>query len=367
MFGKESEASGARMKKFSVLALTAAIVFATLAVVATPAKAATESVEFDLDYTYSGVTLTASYEPDITINAASVAPGGAEVETDVTLAGDTMTLGIDISGVGDASISVNPLGEHSYDIPGLTYNYYFVALSLRLVIDGRVTGTLSSSGDGTATPSGAMMWTSAGAKTVTVTSDDDSVNRDSIELRLGNLRYEVFASVVAYGYVTYYGDVEYSILSDVQMGNILGSPAEVEETISVETPAPEGMGIWPWLIIIIIIVVVVIVVAVVVMKKRGKPARPQQWQGGHPQQQYQQPGQQQHGAHQQTQPSHQHYHQPQQQYAQQPQPQPYVAPVPAVAHQPQAAQVYNCTQCGGQLTYVQQYQRWFCPRCNRYL
>ena len=34
--------------------------------------------------------------------------------------------------------------------------------------------------------------------------------------------------------------------------------------------------------------------------------------------------------------------------------------------QPMMMQQYPCPRCGGQLTFVAQYQRWFCPRCQQY-
>ncbi len=52
-----------------------------------------------------------------------------------------------------------------------------------------------------------------------------------------------------------------------------------------------------------------------------------------------------------------------QQYYQQPYPQqPYAQPQP----QP-TQQVYNCTGCGAALRYIQQYQRWYCDHCGKYV
>jgi hypothetical protein len=54
---------------------------------------------------------------------------------------------------------------------------------------------------------------------------------------------------------------------------------------------------------------------------------------------------------------------------QQPMPQP-VAAAPAMQQpqQPQAAQgAQPCNTCGTPATWVAQYSRWFCQRCNRYL
>ncbi|MGQ9478991.1 MAG: hypothetical protein ACUVQ0_03085 [Thermoproteota archaeon] len=40
--------------------------------------------------------------------------------------------------------------------------------------------------------------------------------------------------------------------------------------------------------------------------------------------------------------------------------------VPPVATQVAGAQTPTCPKCGTPLTYVQQYQRWYCPTCREY-
>jgi hypothetical protein len=61
-------------------------------------------------------------------------------------------------------------------------------------------------------------------------------------------------------------------------------------------------------------------------------------------------------------------HQQQPPMQQQPMPQP-VAAAPAMQQpqQPQAAGAQPCNTCGTPATWVAQYSRWFCQRCNRYL
>lgn len=39
---------------------------------------------------------------------------------------------------------------------------------------------------------------------------------------------------------------------------------------------------------------------------------------------------------------------------------------PQIAVQPQQAQQPICPTCGGPLSYIQQYQRWYCYKCQKY-
>jgi hypothetical protein len=52
---------------------------------------------------------------------------------------------------------------------------------------------------------------------------------------------------------------------------------------------------------------------------------------------------------------------PQQPYA------PGAAPPPATAQQPQQPQQQTCPGCGAPIRYIDQYQRWYCDRCQKYL
>lgn len=112
------------------------------------------------------------------------------------------------------------------------------------------------------------------------------------------------------------------------------------------------------IIAIIVIIVVVIIVVIVVMKKKKKqpPIQPQQpFQPQQPYPQYPPPQQQQF-----QQP--QQYPPPQQQQFQQPQ----QYPPPQQQFQPPVQQAHTCQTCGGALRFVQDYNAWYCDKCQKY-
>lgn len=116
------------------------------------------------------------------------------------------------------------------------------------------------------------------------------------------------------------------------------------------------------IVIVIIAVVIILVIYLLVKKKKQPPMQPQQ-----PYQPQQFPQQQQYQPPQQQQFQQQPYQQPPQQYQtppqQQFQPQPNAEP-PQYQQPPQQTQM--CQTCGGGLRFIQEYNAWYCDKCQKY-
>ena len=194
-----------------------------------------ENVSFNLDFTY----VTATYSPTISIPTKNVEPNGGSTNAEINANAGMMTITLTVPNVGSADLDINPLGEHSYDVPGLYYDYGVAQFGIELYVKGTITGNPVVTGSGNTT-TGMLMWDSSGSKTVQITSSSDSQDGDTITLTLDDIEYSLWIKVTASGDIDipFVGTEhkEFTLIDYQKLGSIQGNPSSVSGTIYVKTP-----------------------------------------------------------------------------------------------------------------------------------
>lgn len=347
------------------------------------AAGGSEQVSFDLDFTY----LVASFSPTITVSDGTVEPAGGSTSAPITASTGMLTITLYVPGYSSVSFSIDPLGSHEYPVPGLYYDYLVFELGLWLEVSGNLEGRVRTEGSGTVSTT-MVSWQDTGSRSVTVTSNSDSVEGETITLILYDISYTIRIGVEARGEVL--GEqMAFTILDDQELGSLTGSPSSVEGTYQIQK-ASIFEGILPWLLAIIVIIVVVAVVGAVAYKARKRkqaavqptseepPVPEEKPVGEAPEYEPTPPEEPEPPPPVQEPPPETPEYVPapppsmQEQAPQQAQQpvQTYQQPYPVVAPQTQQygpQQGYWCPVCGQPLLFVPRFQRWFCRSCNRYV
>ena len=233
-----------------------------------------ENVSFNLDFNY----ITADYSPIISIPTKNIEPGGGSTDAEINLDSKTMTITLTVPGVGSADLDIDPLGEHSYNVPGLYYNYGIAQFGIELYVKGTITGNTIVNGSGNGT-TGALIWDSSGSKTVHITSSPNSTDGDTINLTLDDIEYSMWIKITASGEVLG-AHKEITILDYQKLGSIQGDPPSVtgviyikhqESVISSMLSSLSGIFSSPTAVGLLI-AIIAIAAAAYYYKKRGFPA-----------------------------------------------------------------------------------------------
>jgi len=294
---------------------------------------------FSIDF----ASIKSIYSQTILIPTKTVKPGGGQTQGEITASNNTMNITLAIPNVGNAFIEIDPLGEHTYTIPGLSYNYLGVNLGIEMMVKGFISCNITVSGKGNSTTT-SLEWDTPGSKFVTVASSSDSVNGDSISLTLRDIKYILWLEVIASGNVTGVGHKEVTLIDYHKLGEILGKPSSITGTINVQNESTISMpdNLLYYIIPIVIIVIVIFVVIVLLIKSTKQETEPIVQQ---PEKMYQQPN-------------------PSSQFINHPMQDPNISLSYKLA---QANSLVLCPYCNNSLTWVNQYHRWFCPYCGRYI
>lgn len=214
-----------------LILLTSSLVLCSIA------YAESKNVSFDLDFTY----VTATYTPSISVSDGGVEPGKSTT-VGTSLSGKTMTISLDVPGVGTASMDIDPLTEKSYPVPGLYYDYMLVKLGLTLTTKGTVEGQLRVEGNGTLDKT-SITWSSPGTHSITLNTTSEAKEGQIIDVSLRNIKYTLYISVKAEGEVL--GQhAEITLIDYVRLGSIVGSPSSVSGTYRVGYFV--SFGFLPW-------------------------------------------------------------------------------------------------------------------------
>lgn len=233
--------------------------------------------------------ISASYSPTIDVSSGTVAPGSNATVT-ISLSGSTMLLTINVPsftiagytiGGGSVTIPVDPLGDHEYPLPDLSFSFPGLSGGVYLDVIGQVTGTVVVSGNGTGPTGEVLTWTSEGPQTIQVRAFN--VPSGEITVSLENIRYTISIALYA-KYSTVFGSGTYTILQPTTIGTFQGNPSTVSGVYYIEKPTIIGpvmaTGLLSMLLkyapYIALAVIVIAVVSYVGARRRGKVRRPRQ-------------------------------------------------------------------------------------------
>jgi len=196
-----------------------------------------KNVSFVLDFTH----VIATYTPSISVSDGSVEPGKSTT-VGISLSGKSMSISLEVSGVGTASMDIDPLTEKSYPVPGLYYDYMLVKLGLTLTTKGTVEGQLRVEGNGTLDKT-SIAWTGSGTQSATLNTTSEAKEGQSIEVSVQDIKYTLYIGVKAEGDVL--GQhVEITLIDYGRLGSISGSPSSVNGTYKVGYF--DSFGFLPW-------------------------------------------------------------------------------------------------------------------------
>jgi hypothetical protein len=230
--------------------------------------AASTRVSFDLDLNYVRGTLSS----DINIPTGSVEPGKS-VAIGISANSREMTILLNVPNVGQASMQINPLGEKSYNVPGLYYDYLLVKLGLVLNTKGTISGQVSATGQG-ALDKSSLEWADSGTRLVTLTASAEAKIGDEITLHLSNIKYNLYIEVKAVGQVLgqHYETV---LIPYTTVGSVSGNPSAISSSYKIgKTASQVAQFLLPISFGIIIIVIAVATISFARRKHPGSPKQP---------------------------------------------------------------------------------------------
>lgn len=283
--------------------------------------ASSKNVSFNLDFSY----VTATFSPNVNVKEGSVEPGKSTT-VEISISGGKMTISLDVPNVGTASMQVDPLGEKSYPVPGLYYDYLLVKLGLTLTAKGVIEGQLSVDGKGSIDKT-SLTWGTPGTQRFSLSASSEAKEGDPLTVSLTNIKYTLYIGVKAEGEVLG-THKEFTLISYRKLGSVSGSPSTVSGTYRVGTTfeIPSSLVF----MVILLAVVVVIPVAILATKPSGPEEKPSETQ-------------------------------------QPPPPSPLPPPrVTYVRIKPRSIEK-SCPICHHLVAYIPQQNRWYCSRCQRYL
>jgi hypothetical protein len=267
--------------------------------------AASKRISFNLYLNYVEGTLSS----DINIPTGSVEPGKS-VAIGISANSEEMIILLNVPNVGQASMQIESLGERSYNVPGLYYDYMLVKLGLVLNAKGTITGHISATGQG-AVDKSSLEWAGSGTRSVTLTAAAEAKIGDEITLHLSNIEYNLYIEVKAVGQVL--GNYHEAVLVPyTNVGSVTGNPSALSSSYRIgKTGSQIAQFLLPISFGIIIIVIAVATISFASRKRLGSPKQP---------------------------PLH-----------------------PTFPH------LKSCPYCGQIAMYNAQYNTYYCSRCRRYL
>jgi hypothetical protein len=294
--------------------------------------AASASVSFDLGFSYVRTTFSAA----INVQDGSVEPGKSTT-VEVSAIADTATISLVVPNLGTASVQIDPLGENSYPIPGLYYDYLLVKLGVTLTTKGVIEGQLGVVGKGSVDKS-SLEWGTSGTQNFYLNATPEATQGESIGVSLDQIMYTLNIGVKAEGEVLG-NHKEISLIDYQRLGSIPGTPSTVSGTYNVRVgqtntsvPAPslQGSSLLLLAAVIFALVAIPIVILAAVFSspkvKTSKTRSDEQKLSGTPS-----------------------------------------LPPPRVTYirmRPSFA-MKSCPTCHHLATYVPQQSRWYCSRCKK--
>ena len=233
-----------RKELLSALFLTLIALSATICLLGV--RAASSSVSFSL-----GVSrVTGTFNVDCSLEDATVAPSSS-VDIHASVAQKSSSLTLDLGTYGTHTVTFDtPIGTVSVPVSGIT------GASINLDITGSITGSITTSGPGSASPT-SLSWTSWGSKPITIDATQ-AKDGDSIKPTLSaSYTVSIGVSVTVLGYTTQ--------LFSVPVRSLSGSPSV---TANIGVSASPTI---PWLYIGVAIIIVVTVVGGAVYLRKRKP------------------------------------------------------------------------------------------------
>jgi hypothetical protein len=221
-----------------------------------------------------------------------------------------MTILLNVPNVGQASMQIDPLGEKSYNVPGLYYDYLLVKLGLVLNTKGTISGQVSATGQG-ALDKSSLEWADSGTRSVTLAASAEAKIGDEITLHLSNIKYNLYIEVKAVGQVLgkHYETV---LIPYTNVGSVAGNPSAISSSYKIGKTASQITRLL--LPILFGIVIIVIAVAITSFALRKRPGSPKQ------------------------------------------------SPLyPTLPH------IRSCPYCGQMAVYNAQYNKYYCGRCRKHL
>jgi len=216
-------------KQIAVLFLCTIILAITLETI--PLASAKQNVTFSLNYGWLSGTMDSSIE----VPSGTVSSGDQKALT-WSLNTNKMNITLDIPNVGSTSMQVDALGNNSYSIPGLQYDYLLVKLGLYLTIESSILGELSVDNNATVSDS-TISWLNSGSQNVILNVPRNATQGETFTLTLNNLVYRITAGVKAQGQVL--GQpTEIQIINNQPIGEALGSPSSVSGTFTINPSTP---------------------------------------------------------------------------------------------------------------------------------
>jgi hypothetical protein len=223
------------MRPYRIAALVTVLITLIVAFSGITSNVCAESSPVSCNFSYS--ILSGHYSPTVSITATDsrIAPGDS-TDGVVSVSDESLTITLSILG-SQASISVNPLGEATYPVPGIYWDYLFMEVGLQLTFKGSLRGTFASSGPGSVSPLGQMEWISPGSRTIQIAADSTSKTGDVITLSLSNIAYSISIGVIASADLPIIGHYEYTIIDYYTIGVLAGSPSSISESVGIESPS----------------------------------------------------------------------------------------------------------------------------------
>ncbi len=198
------------------------------------ARGESKTVTFSVGNQY----VSATYRPAVSVSEGKITPNGS-TKVSVSLSTQTLSLTINVPGVGEATLNTDPLAEKQYDIPGLSYNVGIGSIGLKLTAKGIVNGECGVNGSASLSTS-SLSWTTTGSKEITLTTNNAEIG-DLLVVAVQNIRYTLYVSVIAQGSIL---GQEYSqtLIPYQSVGSFSGSPSTVEGKFSVQQTISTGFS-----------------------------------------------------------------------------------------------------------------------------
>jgi hypothetical protein len=198
---------------------------------------ASSNVTFSVSYGW----ISGSFDSSIDIPSATILPSENK-SLSCLLTSNKMTLALDIPNIGSTSLQVDPLGQHDYPIPVLSYNVVLGSVGLVLTLEGSIQGKLSADGNGTLNTNN-LEWLNSGSQNAILRAPLDAKEGDKIQVTLDNIEYVISAGVKAEGDVL--GQhIEQVIIANVPLGSVSGTPPSVTGSFTIVNSPETDTILW---------------------------------------------------------------------------------------------------------------------------
>lgn len=256
-----------KRKHFKFLLIALLILVLNTQSILLTVQAAPANVSFNLDLNY----VKGIFSSDIHVPAGSVEPGKS-IALGISVKPQKMTITLTVPNVGQKSMQIDPLGERSYNVPGLFYNYMLVKLGIVLYTKGTITGQLSTTSQGSLDKT-FLEWEASDTKSTTLTASPEAQKDDTITVTLSNIKYNLYIEVKAVGEVL--GEhYETVLIPYTKVGSVLGTPSTISSSYKIgKAPYLGGKFLLP--IMIGVPVAIAIVTIVFALKRFNLKKRPQ--------------------------------------------------------------------------------------------